>query len=147
MYLLIGFVVVFIVLFVILFFQNRQELVTFDNLKNDLHPPPRQPSSNGPIVYQLVYSSSSGQTWTFLMNNDFYSDWKTKKTLNYLLINGTLYKIKDQIIDNDKTIMKFKLEANCQDSSATSFVGSSCTQASWPTNTTLLVLGYYFAPI
>lgn len=134
----------FVILLVILIFQNRKQLVTF----NDLAPIPKQPSTTtGPItapsIYQLVYISSSHSTWTFKYNKDLANDFKRKR-INYLLVNGTLYHITGLEDSENDTQMQLTLEASCNNASASSFVGSTCTQPSWESNTTLFALAYYF---
>ena len=134
--------IAFSIIFSVLLWYNYRKLVTF----NDFSTPAVQNITSGPIVspyvYQLVYQSSSGTTWTFENSDEFKNDW-IKARVNNLLIAGTLYTITaaNFPITNDKMILT--LTASCNNTSS-SFVGSTCDAKSLIAKSTLLVLGYKF---
>jgi hypothetical protein len=137
----IVFAVAFTIIFLILLWYNiYKKLFTF----NDLSVPAATEINNGPIinpmVYQLIYQSSSSTTWTFAPSKLFESDWQ-KGRVNYLLIAGTMYGITSAAFDS--TSIKMELLANCNNVSS-SFVGSTCVAPSFTAQSMLLVLGYKF---
>jgi len=127
----------FIILFAILWMNNAKKLYTF----NDVPLPPPESLKNpiiNPVVYQLVYVSSSGKTWTILYDKMFLSDWKNNR-INYLLINGTLYNI-EQVNTTGADNMVLTLEQTC--GTMSSFGGCTDSVPTWSTHTVLYVLGY-----
>jgi hypothetical protein len=140
--LLIGFAACFVALWI----MNSSKLYTFSDIKI---PIPQQPEINSgsitsPVVYELIYKSNSGATWKFAPSRDIISDFEARR-LNTLLIAGTMYTLKNLInidINND---MILTLHASCK--TPRSFVGSTCAQNTWPTNTTLFILGYNFTGV
>jgi hypothetical protein len=132
--LLILIALAFVILFGILCWLNFEKIYTF----NDVVRPVVKNTGPivNPIVYQLVYISSSGTTWTFVQNETFLNDWATKR-VNYLLIDGTLYSITSVKRQQN---MILTLETTCN--TMASFTNCEDTQPNWTTNNTLYVLGY-----
>ena len=128
--------------FLTLWIMNSQKLYTFSNISSSSHQLPELNSGSitAPIVYQLVYKSNSGSTWKFAPSMDILSDFNARR-LNTLLIAGAMYKLNNVTIDN-KNDMVITMTTSCNTQG--SFVGSTCTQNTWPTNTTLFIIGYNF---
>ena len=135
--------VAFSTLFIVLLWYNiYKKLFTF----NDLSTPAATEMNNGPItspmIYQLVYQSSSNTTWKFDQSEQFASDWR-KGRINYLLIAGTMYLV--QSVALTLNTMTLQLVSSC-DNSSSSFAASTsaCIAPSFAAKNTLLVLGYKF---
>ena len=135
--LLIAIAIAFATLFCILCWLNFEKIYTF----NDVVRPVVKNTGPivNPIVYQLVYTSSSGTTWKFMKNTDFISDFNANR-VNYLLINGTLYSIKSINHPQTDGNMTLTLETTCN--TMVSFTNCKDAVPDWSTNNTLYVLGY-----
>ena len=131
-------VIIFAILFIVLWVFNSKKLYTY----NDMSPPKPEVLKNpiiNPVVYQLVYVSSSLHTWTLLYNKVFLDDWNNNR-INYLIINGTLYNIERVDKPTSPPNMVLTLQSSCD--TISSFGGCTDIIPNWTTNTVLYVLGY-----
>lgn len=130
----------FVICFFVLWYLNNKKLYTsadipIQNMKLDIG------NIITPVIYHLVYKSSSGSTWSFDPSKQFIDDFKNKR-INTLLIGGSMYDLKKAEVENNMMILL--LDSNCGNDALSSFVGSKCDQNAWPSNTLLMVLGYKF---
>lgn len=107
-------------------------------------------NKNSTLVYQLVYKSNSGDTWTFLNSPQLIKDFKAKRVTT-LLIGGTLYLLTNAAHVTGEDNMTLTLKSACANTSSsantqipTAFASSgTCATIAWTSNTALLVLGYF----
>ena len=88
-----------IVAFSYLFFLYNKKLFTYNEVKYTI--PPNNSKLVSPVVYEVVYVSKENNNWTFIKDKVFSQGIKDmvndyfENRINYLIISGNLYKIKD----------------------------------------------------
>ncbi|NBU82888.1 MAG: hypothetical protein EBS55_14710 [Flavobacteriaceae bacterium] len=119
-------------------------MLTYNEVKYTI--PPNNSRLVSPVVYEVIYVSKQDNNWTFSKDksfikslNDMVNDFLHNR-INYLIINGNLYKI-DKVNNNIHDRAIFTLSPSCE--TEESFL--QCNNGSIASNnsfTFLHILGY-----